>query len=185
MLDVPGLEKTVDDARQGLRGTYFDPVALMVALLGGDARRFETFSGALDAVTAGKTSLALASKTNMQRKCMAQSARRGAHQRLHRETEGENGENGESGVNDKTHGRRIYEINLRVFLQVQDQDLTHLARGGRAFWEQTARFPECIALLPANFREKKFCSDVEDDPVKFNTSTNGRVTASKCSVDIL
>ena len=65
MLDVPGLEKTVDDARQGLRGTYFDPVALMVALLGGDARRFETFSGALDAVKVDKTSLALASKTNM------------------------------------------------------------------------------------------------------------------------
>ena len=101
---------------------------------------------------------------------MAQSARRGAHQRLHLERGSENGENG---VNDKTHGRRIYETNLmglssRVFLQVQDQDLTHLARGGTPFWEQTARSPECIALLPANFRGKKFCSDVEDDPVKFN-----------------
>ena len=142
----------MDDARQGLRGTYFDPVALMVALLGGDARRFETFSWALEAVKADKIFPALASKRNMQRKCMAQSARRGARQRLHRETEGENGENGESGVNDQIHGRRIYETNLRVFLQVQDQDLTHLARGGRAFWKQTAPFPECIALLPADFR---------------------------------
>lgn len=83
MLDIPRLEKSVNDVRLDTRGTYFDPVALIVALLRGDARRAESLGWILDAVKAETTPLALASKMKMGRKCMAISARREARQRLH------------------------------------------------------------------------------------------------------
>lgn len=57
------LEKTLKILRRGIQETYFDPVALVIVLLRGDARRVERFGWALDAAKADKTTLAVVSST--------------------------------------------------------------------------------------------------------------------------
>lgn len=85
MLDTWRLEKPVKIVSRDTRVAYFDPVALIVALLRGDARRIERSGWALDAVKADKTSLKVASNRKVGTNFMTESEKY-AHQTMHLET---------------------------------------------------------------------------------------------------
>lgn len=112
-----------------IRGTYFDPVALVVMLLRGDAVRVESFGWALDAVKADPIPIAVVSDTKRRKNIMTKSGQMKHHHNLHLEELKE--------VFGKMHGQCGYQSNLMGISvtfsrQVHIQTLTHLASGGRA-----------------------------------------------------